>query len=323
MTVFAYGASLASIVMGIAILLALASYVVYSIALMMMAKKSNVAAPALAWFPFTHSYLFGKVAERGAARNTPEPKPFRKRLLGFEITYSVCIFLASVFYMIASVFALTYSYSYYYSYYAYSYYDYTTPTALLILILLVAPLLIVGLVFLIVYTVNYYMAMWQIYRLFFRKAAVPFLLLSIFVNASAPIFMMIAACQTPDFSPDPDAKPQTPPQAPPVYAQPAYAPQQQYVQQPYAQQPYGQPYGQQPYAPQQYAQPYAPQQPQRYVQQPYAPQPQQYAQPTYVQQPYVQQPYPQQPVAPAQPTPPAQPISEPTAPIDETQVLGQ
>ena len=321
---FVYGAGIAAIFMGIALLIALASYVVYSIALMMMAKKCNIAAPALAWFPFTRSYLFGKVAERGSARNTPEPKPFRKKLLGFEITYSVCFFLMGIFYAIATMLALTYSYSYYFG--SHSYYDYSTPESMLILVLLVAPLAIVGAVFAIIYTVNYFIAMWQVYRLFFRKAALPFLLVSIFVSGSAPVFMMIAACRTPDFSPDPDAEmpPQTPPQAPPVYAQPTYAPQQAY------QQNYQQPYAGQPYAGQSYgAQPtYAPQQP--YVQQPYVQQP--YQQQPYARQPY-QQTYVQQPYTPVQPAPtpapapapaPAQPIPEPpAAPVDETQILGQ
>lgn len=299
-----YGYSFAFLFTLISLVLSFASYIVYSIALMLMAKKCRIAAPALAWFPFTRSYLFGKVAERGAARNSTTYKPFRKDLLGFEITYSAACILAGLFSVVAMLSAGTYDYIGNYSY------DYSNSLSILILVFFVMPLLIVGIVFAIIYTVNYFIAMWQVYRLFIRPAAIPFLLVSIFVSGTAPIFMIIAACQTPNFAPDPDVK--TPPQAPPrgsAYAQqnpaqPTYASQQPYARQPYAQQ---QPNVQQPNMRQPYAQqPYV-QQP--YVQQPYAQQQPNMQQPYVPQQPRVQQPYAQQPYV--QPTPTAQPAPAP------------
>lgn len=189
----AFGAVFWLIAVGVATAMGLAMYALNGVGVSAMAKKLGVAHPNGAYVPFYRYKIFGDVAEAAALRNPgAKRRKYGKILFGLTIGY----FVAFLFFFVAFfvIFAIAGASS---GAAPLSSDDAFSGLALLLTILVCIAVYIGLMVVAVLLIVFNYMAYYQIYRCFSPEYAVLWLLLTIFVSASAPILMLILGRNTP------------------------------------------------------------------------------------------------------------------------------
>ncbi len=164
----------------VSIAVSVLSYVLTGMGVSRMAKALGVANPNGAFVPFYRMKILGDVAEESAVRNRSKRRSYGKILLGLYIgnyavmfLFFIAIFASSI---ILSILKL----------------ELSMPFVLITLLCyaVIFPLAIV-------WTVFYYMAIYQIYKCFSPDLAVVWLLLSIFVQPAQIILPLILSKNTP------------------------------------------------------------------------------------------------------------------------------
>lgn len=177
---------------GLQNLIPLASYIVMALGIFWMGQACGAKRPWLSFIPFANNYAIGLVAEKDGERLTGKSKPYRKILLGLQIAVSamclvfVCLILGLVISILAALA----------SYIGLSLTDpsnweaividpaareFLVDTAIshlalfLFLIVLVLAILVVA----IIYMVQYYIAIWHIYKLYDEKNATLWMVLTL------------------------------------------------------------------------------------------------------------------------------------------------
>ena len=93
--------SVYAVILGIALLVGIAYYIMNGIALLRMAKRTGVKHGWLGFIPFAESWLLGRISDVGSTR-----RHSGARLLGFSLAMDVCAcgYLGTVIAMLASLF---------------------------------------------------------------------------------------------------------------------------------------------------------------------------------------------------------------------------
>lgn len=189
----AFGAVFWLIAVGVATALGLAMYALNGVGVSAMAKKLGVAHPNGAYVPFYRYKIFGDVAEAATLRNPgAKRRKYGKILFGLLIGYFAAFLLFFVVFFVIFAIAIASS-----DVAPLSSGDAFSGLALLLTILVCIAVYIGLMVVAVLLTVFNYMAYYQIYRCFSPEYAVLWLLLTIFVPASAPILMLILGRNTP------------------------------------------------------------------------------------------------------------------------------
>ena len=156
-------------------------------------KKLGVAHPNGAYVPFYRYKILGAVAEAATLRNPgAKRRKYGKILFGLLIGYFAAFLLFFVVFFVIFAIAIASS-----DVAPLSSGDAFSGLALLLTILVCIAVYIGLMVVAVLLTVFNYMAYYQIYRCFSPEYAVLWLLLTIFVPASAPILMLILGRNTP------------------------------------------------------------------------------------------------------------------------------
>ena len=189
----AFGAVFWLIAVGVATALGLAMYALNGVGVSAMAKKLGVAHPNGAYVPFYRYKILGDVAEAATLRNPgAKRRKYGKILFGLLIGYFAAFLLFFVVFFVIFAIAIASS-----DVAPLSSGDAFSGLALLLTILVCIAVYIGLMVVAVLLTVFTYMAYYQIYRCFSPEYAVLWLLLTIFVPASAPILMLILGRNTP------------------------------------------------------------------------------------------------------------------------------
>lgn len=189
----AFGAVFWLIAVGVATALGLAMYALNGVGVSAMAKKLGVAHPNGAYVPFYRYKILGDVAEAATLRNPgAKRRKYGKILFGLLIGYFAAFLLFFVVFFVIFAIAIASS-----DVAPLSSGDAFSGLALLLTILVCIAVYIGLMVVAVLLTVFNYMAYYHIYRCFSPEYAVLWLLLTIFVPASAPILMLILGRNTP------------------------------------------------------------------------------------------------------------------------------
>ena len=175
------------ILLGAAILM----YVFQSLALFKLAKNRGIANYGLAWVPIGSSWLLGKLADDVNICRRNKKTNFARNLLTLNLVYVgsfIAIYIAAI--------AIGISIGMQSSYGGYS--ASMAPGAVIVLLLLY--LVLVGVM--IAMIVLNYMALYRVYYGYAEENAVLYLVLSIFVSITQPIFLFIIR-NRPLLPPDP------------------------------------------------------------------------------------------------------------------------
>ena len=280
---------------GLSSVIWIVSYVFTAIAVYQLSKTLNLPSPGLAWVPIVRVYALGRVAREAIRATAPGKKArnYGALLLTLNLVGGLSMLIGGVL-AFAGVFAGLGDWMYdfgdlYGGLSGMSAVDLDPgfgmtydPDGMLALMIPGVLLVLVGSIVMIVYSVFYYIALYNVYKAFNPENATVFEVLSILLSVTTPFLLFSIRNRAPVMAaPAGYGYPPQQPQYPP-YAQPA--------------QPYTTPYAQ----PQQpYTTPGQPQQP--------------YTTPEQPQQPYTTPEY----TAPQQ-TPPAEtPANPPAAPAEE------
>ena len=175
------------ILLGAAILM----YVFQSLALFKLAKNRGIANYGLAWVPIGSSWLLGKLADDVNICRRNKKTNFARNLLTLNLVYVgsfIAIYIAAI--------AIGVSIGMQSSYGGYS--ASMAPGAVIVLLLLY--LVLVGVM--IAMIVLNYMALYRVFYGYAEENAVLYLVLSIFVSITQPIFLFIIR-NRPLLPPDP------------------------------------------------------------------------------------------------------------------------
>lgn len=175
-------------------LINLAVYIVTSLALYTLANRRGIKNPWLAWIPLGNMWILGAIADDYQLKAKGQKKARRKVLLGTSIATSVIAVIAAVLsvVMVALIMAGVLS--------GMDVESPELPDEMILTISMVAiatllfslPLLVLG----IIQAVFSYIALYDLYRSCDPGNAVLYLVLSIFINITQPVFLML--CRTKD-----------------------------------------------------------------------------------------------------------------------------
>ena len=195
-------------------LVGIAVYVVTSLSLHTMAKRRGIQHPWLAWIPYGNLWIMGSISDHYQLMAQYRTKNKRKWLLILQILLSVLCLLVMIL-AIITVFSVFQAYGEREDYAGYI--DIWRPVRDSLLEMGIAWLVMLAVA--IISTVVQYMALYDIYRSCEPGNATLYLVLSIFVGLSQPVFLFL--CRNKD-----DGLPQPQPEIPPTSWQPQEPPQE-------------------------------------------------------------------------------------------------
>lgn len=179
------------VVLGI---VALAMYLLESFALFNMAKSAGYSRPWRGFIPFANIFLFGKIAEKYRKKDGKPSAKFGGLLLAFDIIMLVC-----------SVVLMGFCVKFIIDIFGFANMAVETGTDMTAeMFASVIPVILLSLaevIFSITYIVLFYVALWRIFAAYDNSNATLFLVLSIFFNFLAPIFLFVIRKNQPAFDP--------------------------------------------------------------------------------------------------------------------------
>ena len=159
-------------------------YVLKAVGLMNMAKKCGIEKGWLAFVPFGHEYIHGRIAEK-LEDGKPSSKRYSRILTGLSIALCAVYVLCAVacFWSLFAQMSAIHNNSgdFVFAISAFSF----------------LPLSVALLAIVVVYYVFSSIALYRIYKIFSPENAVLYLLLSIFISAASPIVILILSRKNP------------------------------------------------------------------------------------------------------------------------------
>ena len=193
-----------AVMLGGALLISLVFHFVQAWGLVRMAKSCGVERPWLAWIPVVNNYTVGQIAKCYAVKQRKKPIAYDKILLVLNIVATVVgiVMLIMLLGILLSMIQGLPDELYPVDGIMNSFVTSDGPFvafSLALFSLIDSLYLLAG----ISYTVLWYIALWQIFKLFDEKNAVIYLVLSIFINIAVPVIFVIFGNKQPDLTPPP------------------------------------------------------------------------------------------------------------------------
>lgn len=190
-------------IFGFALLVGLGVHFVQAYGLSRMAKACGLKRPWLAWIPVANSYTVGEIAKCNALKQRKKPMAYDKLLLGLRLATTVMgsafvvVYLMIMGTLLSGMPDESYTAEFLMSPSLQGVDEQVLIASMLCFILVCLLTAAAG----VIYTVFWYIALWQIYKLYDDKNAVLYILLSIFVSIAVPIIFVILGGRQPDLMP--------------------------------------------------------------------------------------------------------------------------
>ncbi len=213
-----------AVMFGIALLISLGIHFIQAYGLFRMAKSCGLERPWLAWIPVANNYTIGAVAKCNAVKQRKKPMAYDKILLGLSLASVVTMILMILILisMMTSMIAGLPEGYYSEEFIMNPSVGDATEEILMVSILGFVLVYLACLAVSITYTVFWYIALWQVFKLFDEKNAVVYLVLSLLVNIAVPIIFIILGNKQPDLTPTPAYGYGYDAYGRPMYGQPPY-----------------------------------------------------------------------------------------------------
>lgn len=166
------------------------TYILQSKAMYAIAQRRGIENPWMAWVPFCNSWMLGAISDQYQQAVWGDVKNRRKSLLIWHIVYTVAISIYTSVYM---VFMLVV--------------EEGDEELLMVLLLFFITVMLAFIALSVIYLIQYYKALFDLFRSSDPDRSMMYLMLSIFVQFPLPFFMY--ACRSKD-----DGMPSAPAQIP-------------------------------------------------------------------------------------------------------------